>query len=61
MFLRTLLDVQLQPENLYERVRSTWERSVPFIGKPLPAGTGFLTTDQGVVSIRVPLVEDDEE
>ena len=30
-------------------------------GKPLPAGTGFLTTDQGVVSIRVPLVEDDEE
>ena len=38
MLLRTLLDVQIQPENLYERVRSTWERSVPFIGKPLPAG-----------------------
>lgn len=32
------MDVQIQPENLYERVRSTWERSVPFIGKPLPAG-----------------------
>jgi hypothetical protein len=38
MFLRSIMDLQLQPENLYERVRSTWERSVPFISKPLPAG-----------------------
>ena len=38
MFLRSLLDVQIQPENLYERIRSVWDRSVPFIGTALPAG-----------------------
>ena len=36
--LRSLLDVQIRPENLYERVRSTWDRSVPFINTHLPAG-----------------------
>lgn len=36
--LRDLLDVQIRPENLYERVRSTWDRSVPFTNTHLPAG-----------------------
>ena len=35
--LRTMLDVQVRPENLYQRVRSTWNRPVPFIYTPLPA------------------------
>ena len=38
MFLRSLLDVQIQPENLYERLRAVWERSKPFIGTSLPVG-----------------------
>lgn len=38
MFLRSMLDVQIQPENLYERVRATWDRAVPFIGNSLPPG-----------------------
>ena len=36
--LRGLLNVQIRPENLYERIRSTWDRSVPFINTHLPAG-----------------------
>ena len=39
MFLRSRLDVQIQPENLYERLKSTWDRSMPFInGAHLPVG-----------------------
>ena len=38
MFLRTILDVQIQPENLYQRVKSVWDRLKPFTEKPLPTG-----------------------
>ena len=38
MFLRSMLDVQIQPENLYQRVKSVWDRLKPFTEKPLPTG-----------------------
>ena len=38
MFLRTILDLQIQPENLYARVKGTMDRVIPVAESPLPVG-----------------------
>ena len=38
MFLRSRLDVQIQPENLYAKVKGTMESITPVLKMPLPVG-----------------------
>ena len=38
MYLRSILDIQIQPENLYQRIKATMEQVIPVFGWPLPIG-----------------------